>query len=80
MFHKSWNSVIIVIKFIPNSGTKLKSVNEAHYTIFEKKRQKANKIIDMAALPPCKSVLHLYSKRVNAAAYTWQNAVVEFPL
>ena len=52
-------------------GTKLKSVNEARYAIFEKKRQKEKKIIDMAALPPSKSVLHLHSKRVNAVAYMW---------
>ena len=31
-------------------GTKLKSVNEARYAISEKKRQKENKIIDIAAL------------------------------
>ena len=55
-------------------GTKLKPVNEARYAIFE--RQKENKMIDMAALPPCKSVLHLYSERANAVAYMWQN---EFP-
>ena len=63
-------------------GTKLKSVNEARYAIFEKKRQKENKIIDMAALPSCESVLHLHSKRANAVAYMWWNAVkpvVEFP-
>ena len=64
-------------------GTKLKSVNEARYAIFEKKRQKENKTTDMAALPPCESVLHLHSKRVNAIAYMWQNAIinpiVEFP-
>ena len=63
-------------------GRKLKSVNEACYAIFEKKRQKENKIIDMAALPPCESVLHLHSKRANAVEYIWQNAVnpiVQFP-
>ena len=63
-------------------GTKLKSVNEARYAIFEKKRQKENKIIDMTALPFCKSVLHLYSKRANSVAYMWQNAlkpIVGFP-
>ena len=63
-------------------GTKLKSVNEACYAIFEKKRQKGNKIIDMADLPPYKSVLRLHSKRANAVAYMWPNAVnpiVEFP-
>ena len=62
-------------------GRKLKSVNEACYAIFEKKRQKENKIIDMAALPPCENVLHLHSKRANAVAYMWRNAVnpiVEF--
>ena len=62
-------------------GTKLKSVNEACYAIFEK-RQKGNKIIDTAALPPCESVLHLHSKRANAVEYIWQNAVnpiVQFP-
>ena len=62
-------------------GTKLKSVNEACYAIFEKKQQKDNKIIDMAALPPCKSVFHLHSKGANAVAYMWRNAVnpiVEF--
>ena len=78
MFLKSRNGVIIVIKFTLNSTricvnlcTKLKSVNESHYAIFEKKRQKENKIVDMAALPPCESVLHLHSKRANAVAYMW---------
>ena len=62
-------------------GTKLKSVNEARYTIFEKKRQKEDRIIDMAALPHCESILHLHSKTANAVAYMWRNAVnpiVEF--
>ena len=52
-------------------GTKLKPVNEACYAIFEKKRQEENKIIDMAALPPCEKVLHLHSKRANAVAHMW---------
>ena len=51
--------------------TKLKSVNEARYAIFEKKQQKENKIIGITALPPCESVLHLDSKRANAVAYMW---------
>ena len=34
-------------------AAKLKSVNEARYAIFEKKRQKENKIIGMAALLSC---------------------------
>ena len=50
---------------------KLKSVNEARYAIFEKKQQKRNKIIDMAARPPCESVLHLHYKRANTVAYMW---------
>ena len=36
----------------------------------------------MTALPLCESVLHLHSKRANALAYMWWNAVnliVEFP-
>ena len=60
-------------------GTKLKSVNEARYAIFEKKRQKENKITDMAAFPPCESVLRLHSKRANAVAYMWRNAVNPMP-
>ena len=56
-------------------GTKLKSVNEARHAVYEKKRQKENKIIDMAALPRCESVLPLHSQRENAVAYMWRNAV-----
>ena len=29
----------------------------------------------MAALPLCKSVLHIHSKRANALAYMWRNAI-----
>ena len=53
-------------EFVPMLyDTKLESVNEARYAIFKKKRQKENKIIDMAALPSCESVLHLHSKNAN---------------
>ena len=64
------------------NGTKLKSVNEARYAIFateRQKRQKENKITDMAAFPPCESVLRLHSKRANAVAYMWRNAVNSIP-
>ena len=62
-------------------GTKLKSVNEARYAVYEKKRQKENKIIDLAPLPRCESVPPVHSQRANAVAYMWRNAVnpiVEF--
>ena len=29
----------------------------------------------MAALPRCESVLHIHSKRANALAYMWRNAI-----
>ena len=64
------------------NGTKLKSVNEARYAIFateRQTRQKENKITDMAAFPPCESVLRLHSKRANAVAYMWRNAVNPIP-
>ena len=79
-----WSSLLSTLQEFVSMlyGTKLKSVNEARYAIFEKKWQKENKIIDMTALPLCESVLHLHSKRANALAYMWWNAVnliVEFP-
>ena len=53
-------------EFVPMLyDTKLESVNEARYAIFKKKPQKENKIIGMAAFPPCESVLHLHSKNAN---------------
>ena len=60
-------------------GTKLKSVNEARSAIFGKKWQKENKITDMASFPLCESVLRLHSKRANAVAYMWRNAVNLIP-
>ena len=55
-------------------GIRSKLINEARSKIFEKKHKKRNKIIDLSLLPPCKSVLRLYSKRANAVAYLWRNA------
>ena len=63
-------------------GVKSKSINEARWKIFEKKRKRHNKIIDLSLLPACKSVLRLHSKRANAVAYLWRNAsnpTIEFP-
>ena len=78
-----WSSLLSTLQEFVSMlyGIKLKSVNEARYAIFEKKRQKENKIIDMTALPLCESVLHVDSKGAIAVACMWWNAVnliVEF--
>ena len=50
--------------------------------LYLRRSDRKEQIIDMADLPPYKSVLHLHSKRANAVAYMWPNAInpiVEFP-
>lgn len=53
-----------------------KSVNEARYTIFDRKFTKQNKIIDMSLLPPCQQTLKLHILRSNFIAREWRSAIV----
>ena len=46
--------------------------------IFEKKYTKSGKVIDMALLPPCQSVLILHSKRANYVARLWKSSLTNW--
>ena len=63
-------------------GYRSKSTDSVRYKIYNKKYTKENKIIDMAALPPCSSVLRLHILRANIVAAIWKRsttAYVELP-
>ena len=55
-------------------GVKCKEVNEARYTIFERKLSKDKKITDMSVLPPCHQTLDLHIRRANFIAKEWRSA------
>ena len=42
---------------------------------FQKKHAKENKVIDLSALPPCRNVLQIHSKRVNFVAKVLRSAL-----
>ena len=48
------------------------SVNIARQKLFEIKFSKQGKIVDLALLPPCQSVLYLHCKRANYVAKLWR--------
>ena len=50
-------------------------INKVKAKLFEKKYMKNGKIIDMALLPPCKSVLLLHMKRANYVAKIWKSSL-----
>jgi hypothetical protein len=54
-------------------GQKMKSVNEARWSMFHSKYIRENKITDLSVLPPCESVLKLHTMRANTIAYVWHN-------
>ena len=63
-------------------GYRSKSTDSVRFRIYDKKYTKENKIIDMAALPPCSSVLKLHILRSNMVAALWKrssNATIEMP-
>ena len=52
---------------------KYTEVNGARLYLFRNKLTK-NKTIDLAMLPPCKSVLHLHLKRATFIAHMWKSS------
>jgi len=54
------------------------SVNVVRAKMFEKKYTKSGKIIDMAMLPPCQSVLIPHSKRANYVSKLWKTSLISW--
>ena len=57
-------------------GYRNKSTNSVRFRIYEKKYNKENKVIDMATLPPCNSVLRLHILRSNMVAALWKRSMI----
>ena len=55
-----------------------RSINKVRMELFEKKYMKNDKVIDMALLPPCKSVLLLHMKRANYVAKIWKSSLTSW--
>ncbi len=55
-------------------GYRKKSVNFVRHQMFQKKYSKDSKIIDLALLPPCQSVLQLHAYRANFVAKIWRSS------
>ena len=55
-----------------------RDANRVRANIFEKKYTKSGKVIDMALLPPCQSVLILHSKRANYVARLWKSSLTNW--
>ena len=53
-------------------GYHQKDVNVVRFRIHSKKLRQENKVVDLATLPPCKSVLKLHILRANAVAKIWK--------
>ena len=47
-------------------------MNQVRYQLFQRKYNREEKIIDLAMLPPCQSVLMLHAKRANFVAQIWR--------
>ena len=55
-------------------GRNDEGVNQLRYQIFTKKQAREKKVVDLANLPQCQSVLRLHSMRANTVAYIWRNS------
>ena len=51
---------------------KIKIVDVIRHALFNVKKNDEERYIDLALLPPCKSVLYLHAQRSNSVAYTWK--------
>jgi len=56
-------------------GYKKKDINKVRKMMFDKKYTKEGKIIDLASLPPCRSVLYINSLRANYVAKIWKSSL-----
>ena len=56
-------------------GYKKKDINKVRKMMFDKKYTKEGKIIDLASLPPCRSVLYLHSLKANYVAKMWKSSL-----
>ena len=73
--HLSVNSFRLLEHFVSLVyGGNDEGVNQLRYQIFTKKQAREKKVVDLANLPPCQSVLHLHSMRANTVAYIWRNS------
>ena len=55
-------------------GYRSKNINEVRHRLFMKKYINSHKVIDLATLPPCHSVLRLHAKRANFVACIWKRS------
>lgn len=55
-------------------GSKKRKVNEVRHQMFQRKYANENKIVDLASLPPCQSVLKLHTSRANFVSKLWKSA------
>ena len=59
-------------------GVKIKFVNDARWSLFDRKYKRENKVPDLSSLPPSRQSLVYHCKRSNLVAYIWRNG--EHPL
>ena len=65
--------LLVMEKFVYEAyGSKYDEVNETRYELFHKKYSKQNKLIDLALLPPYKSVLGKRLQRANYVSRLWK--------
>ena len=57
-------------------GQNTKDVNAARSNMFLKKYSSTSKVIDLALIPPCRSVLYLHTQRGNYVAKIWKSSNV----
>ena len=57
-------------------GYRNEDVNQVRWMIFQQKHTKQNKVIHMAALPPCRQALKLHAGRSNYIARIWRLSLV----
>ena len=55
-------------------GQNEKDINAAISKMFLQKHSSTSNVIDLAVLPPCRSVLYLHAQRVNYVAKIWKSS------
>ena len=70
----SLGTLYLCLIWLPKREIDKRSENEA----FKKKYMKNGKVINMALLPPCKSVLLLHMKRANYVAKIWKSSLTSW--
>ena len=69
------NDLFIILELVcQHCGCRKKSSDRVRFQIYDKKCTKDNKEIDMAAVPPCISVLWLHILKSNMVASLWKRS------